>query len=50
MSKVIDINEQLKTKKIGDDLKKGKALYITTKDENGNLKKYKMTLKNGEVP
>lgn len=47
---LIDINEELKKKKLIDDLKKGKALYITTKDENGNIKKYKMKIKNGEVP
>jgi len=58
MSNVLDINKQLeekklkdkRTKKLVDYLRNGGKLTMAVKDENGNIKKYKMSLKNGEVP
>ena len=45
MNNVIDIKEALNCKKCKDYLKKGGALYMTTIDESGKEKKYKLTLK-----
>ena len=44
-NKVIDIKEILACKKDKNYLEKGGILYMTTKDENGKIEKYRIKLK-----
>jgi hypothetical protein len=45
MGKVIDANEKFEGKKLVDGLKRGGAVYITTKGDDGKIRRFKMTLK-----
>ena len=49
MGKVLDATEKLKNKKLVDYLRNGGKLTMTIKDEDGNLKKVKMSLKKKEM-